>query len=145
MSLFDQVGGRDTLMKISKRFYDKIYKHPWMSQYFKNTKQSVIESQQVDFMTGAFGGPKIYGGRMPLEAHVHIFITEELFELRRQLLIEAFNEENAPQELVDRWLKVDDAFKYQILKKDISECQKRYTTDEILDFPNSNINQRKVS
>lgn len=146
MSLFDEIGGRDTLMRISKKFYDKIYKHPWMSLYFKNTKQSVIESQQVDFMTGALGGPKIYAGRMPLDAHTHLFITEELFDLRQQLLKETFVEENAPQELVDRWLKIDEAFRSQIIKKSPDDCFGRWKTEEILNFPNpEDKNQRKVS
>lgn len=134
MTLFEKIGGRDTLIRISKRFYDKIYKHPWLSLYFKNTKQSIIEAQQVDFMTGALGGPKIYGGRTPVDAHTHLNITNELYELRKQLLTDTLKEENAPSELIDRWFKIEDAFKNHIIKKDISECTKRWVSDEILDF-----------
>ncbi len=143
MNLFDKIGGRPTLINISKRFYDKVYNHSWLGLYFKNTKQSVIESQQVDFMTGALGGPRIYGGRMPFDAHIHLNINHDLFDLRQQLLLEAFKEENAPQILVDRWLKIEEAFRGQIIKRNISECQKRYFTDEILDFTDPN--QHKVS
>jgi hemoglobin len=143
MTPFERVGGREMLMTISKKFYDKIYSDPWLKQYFKNTKQSTIESQQVDFMTGALGGPKIYCGRTPTDAHLHINITEEVFQARKQLLIEALEEANAPQELKDRWLKVDDAFKGAMLKKNLNDCVKRWATDEILDFPNPGV--RKVS
>jgi truncated hemoglobin YjbI len=143
MTIFERVGGRDMLMKVSKVFYDKIYVHPWLKNYFKNTKQSTIESQQVDFMTGALGGPKIYCGRNPTDAHVHILITEELFQLRKQLLIEALDETKAPLELKERWLKVDEAFKSAMLKKSINECVPRWNTDEILDFPNPGV--KKVS
>jgi truncated hemoglobin YjbI len=135
-SLFDQIGGKSYLQKITKRFYDKVYKHPWMKLYFKNTRQEVIESQQVDFMTGALGGPRVFSGRMPGDAHPHIMVTPEVFEVREKLLIEALVEEKASPELIDRWLKIEHAFKRQIIKASSSECKKRWTTDEILDFEN---------
>jgi truncated hemoglobin YjbI len=135
-SLFERIGGKPYLQKISKRFYDKLYTHPWMKNFFKNTRQEVIESQQVDFMTGALGGPRVYSGRLPIDAHPHIHITPEVFELREKILIETLHEENAPQELVDRWLKIENAFKRQLIKSSVTECKKRWTTDEILDFEN---------
>lgn len=107
-----------------------------MKLYFKNTRQEVIESQQVDFMTGALGGPRIYSGRMPTEAHTHIHVTPEVFDLREKILIETLREENAPPELIDRWIKIENAFKRQIIKSSVDECKKRWTTDEILAFDN---------
>jgi truncated hemoglobin YjbI len=142
-SIFERAGGREMLMAVSKKFYDKIYMHPWLKEYFKDVKQGIIESQQVDFMTGALGGPKIYCGRNPTDAHLHINITEELFQVRKQLLIEAMEEVNASAELRDRWLKVDDAFKGAMIKKLPEDCVKRWATDEILDFPNPAI--KKIS
>lgn len=135
-SLYDQVGGRPFLEKVSRTFYDKIYSHPWLKLYFKQTPQEVIERQQVEFMMGALGGPRVYGGRMPGDAHIHLHITEELFELREKLLMEALQQEKAPIELVDRWIKIEQAFRRHIVKNSVTECRKRYVTDEILDFPN---------
>lgn len=135
-SLFEQVGGKEYLQKVSKRFYDKLYAHPWLKNFFKNTRQEVIESQQVDFMTGALGGPRIYSGRMPIDAHTHINITPELFELREKILIETLQEENAPPELIDRWIKIEAAFKRQLIKGSVADCKKRWVTDELLDFEN---------
>lgn len=144
-SIFERVGGRDMLMAVSKKFYDKIYADPWLQQYFKHTKQSTIESQQVDFMTQALGGPKIFCGRNPTDAHLHINIHEEVFQARKKFLIEAFEEVNAPQELRDRWLKIDEAFKGAMMKKSVADCKKRWASDEILDFPNPNSSVKKVS
>lgn len=132
------IGQREGIMKVVKIFYDKVYKHPWISQYFKNIPQEHIENQQADFMTGALGGPKKYAGRLPIPAHEHMYIDEELFELRNQLLREAIQEVGVSQELQDAWLKIDNAFKAGIVKNSRSECKKRYFTDEILDFPNPN-------
>jgi hemoglobin len=135
-SLYERIGGKPYLQKVAKRFYDKLYAHPWLKHYFKYTRQEVIESQQVDFMTGALGGPRVYSGRMPGDAHPHINVTPELFELREKILLEALQEENAPTELIDRWVKIEHAFKRQIIKNSLADCQKRWTTDEILDFEN---------
>lgn len=146
-SLFEQIGGKPYLQKVAKRFYDKLYAHPWLKNYFKNTRQEIIESQQVDFMTGALGGPRIYSGRMPGDAHPHINATIELFDLREKLLIEALSEEKAPPELINRWIKIEHAFKRQIIKNSPSECKKRWATDEILDFenPDKSSNIRRAS
>jgi truncated hemoglobin YjbI len=137
-NLFEQIGGKPYLQKVAKRFYDKLYAHPWLKNYFKNTRQEIIESQQVDFMTGALGGPRVYSGRMPADAHPHMMITPELFDVREQLLIETLKEESAPPELIDRWMKIEHAFKRQIIKASPDQCKKRWATDEILDFPNPN-------
>lgn len=43
-------------------------------------------------MAKLIGGPKKYAGKTPKMAHQHIHITDELFELRQQLLNEAIHE-----------------------------------------------------
>jgi hemoglobin len=131
---FEALGGRPILEAISKTFYDKVYKHPWLKKYFQHVSQEHIESQQVDFMQQALGGPSIYRGRTPPSAHVHIHVTEDLFELRESLLLASLKEHRASDELILRWNRVEQAFKNKIVKKSIQECKKRYPTDDILDF-----------
>lgn len=131
---YNRLGGRKMLEKIAKSFYDKIYDHPWISLFFKDIPQERIESQQVDFMQGILGGDKVYQGRLPIPAHKHMYITKDLFDLRQKLLIESFNECKASQELVDAWLKVDQSFENSLIKNSISECEKRFNTDDILIF-----------
>lgn len=131
---FEQLGGREILMKISKCFYDKIYKDDWIGQYFKDVPQEVIESQQVDFMTASLGGPKIYLGKLPVPAHKHMMITEELFVYREELLDQALDECGASDALKYRWKKIDQAFKNSLVKNSIDDCQKRFNTDEIVFF-----------
>jgi truncated hemoglobin YjbI len=135
-SLYEAVGGKPTLEKVHKIFYDKIYKHPWIGQYFKDVPQKIIETQQTDFMSDLMGGPSKYCGKLPVAAHKHMFIEEELFQLRSQLLRESLQEAQLSTECIEAWLKLDGAFKKGILKNSISECEKRFATDEILAFPN---------
>lgn len=133
---FEKMGGRASLIIINKIFYDKVYKHPWMKHFFEQIPQQHIEDQQVDFMQKVLGGENLYVGKAPPIAHMHIMINEEIFQVRKKLLKEAFVEANAKQELIDKWLALDDSFKRVIFKDSSTQCKRRFNTDIILDFPN---------
>ena len=135
-SLFDRIGGRSTLEKIHKIFYDKIYAHPWIGQYFNEIQQDIIEIQQTDFMSQAMGGPAIYCGKLPIAAHKHMFINLELFELRSQLLQDSIREVGLKKEEEEAWMKIDQAFKKGIIKNSLSDCQLRFKSDEIVNVLN---------
>lgn len=137
-SFYEEIGGRETLNKVHKIFYDKIYKDPWIGLYFANIPQEHIENQQSDFMAQIMGGPQMYLGNQPIPTHKHMFITLELFELRTKYLTESLIEVGLSEEQIQRWLRIDQAFKSGIVKEKVEDCKKRYNTDEILDF-------RKVS
>lgn len=136
LSLFEELGGRKTLEKVHKIFYDKIYADIWIGQFFKHIKQDLIEVQQTDFMAQAMGGPKEYCGALPIPAHKHMNIGEELFKLRHAMLKDSLHEAGVAINLAEKWLKIDGSFKPGIVKKSISDCERRFTTDDILDFPN---------
>ena len=131
-TLFDQIGGRAVLQRVHKIFYDKIYAHAWLKQYFKGIKQENIENQSTDFMTANMGGGKIYSGQLPVNAHKHLYITKELFELRHKLLRDSIQEAGLSAEHMERWLRIDSAFERSTVKLDPSLCQKRFFTDEII-------------
>ncbi len=134
-TLFSQIGGRAVLQKVHKIFYDKVYAHPWLILYFKDIKQEDIERQSTDFMTSNMGGGKIYSGQLPVNAHKHLFIPKELFEIRHGLLQDSIREGGLSQDMMERWLRIDRAFEKSTVKLDPSQCQKRFFTDEILNFP----------
>ncbi len=133
--LFDAIGGRPTLEKVHKVFYDKLYEHPWLKEFFQHVPQETIENQQTDFMVSNMGGGKIYSGALPKNGHRHMFITEELFDLRSKILKESILKCGVPEDLAERWVRIDYAFKHSLVKKDVGECEKRFFTDDILDFP----------
>lgn len=134
-NLFDAIGGRPVLEKVHKLFYDKLYEHPWLKRFFKDVPQKTIESQQTDFMVSNMGGGKIYCGGFPKNVHKRMYITEELFDLRTKILKECILECDVPDDLAERWISIDGAFKNSLVKKNVGECEKRYFTDEILNFP----------
>ncbi len=132
------MGGTAMLEKISKIFYDKIYEDPWLKLYFQDVPQEHIERQQVAFMQAALGGENLYCGQTPPAAHKHMYITHALFEARQVLLDESFKEANASELLIEKWQRIDDAFFNRIVKHAPEQCEKRYKTDKILDFPKPN-------
>lgn len=123
------------LERVHKLFYDKLYAHPWLKDFFTPIDQKLIENQQTDFMTSNMGGGKIYSGGLPKNVHRHMFVSEEMFEVRKSLLQESLAECGVPGDLAERWIRIDEAFKKSVVKNDISHCEKRYATDEILNIP----------
>ena len=132
---YEAMGGTVMIEKISKIFYDKIYDHPWLKLYFKEISQDHIERQQVDFMQAALGGENLYCGHTPPTAHKHMYITHALFEARQNLLDESFEEANTSELMIEKWQRIDDAFFIRIVKHAPEQCEKRYKTDKILNFP----------
>ncbi|MEZ4742018.1 MAG: group 1 truncated hemoglobin [Bdellovibrionota bacterium] len=142
-TLFDRLGGRATLEKVQKIFYDKLFAHPWLSQYFVDVEQEHIEFQQTEFLMKLFGGPEIYRGRPPVTAHIHAYITDELFDVRHEILRDSLNEAGIPEDLSNEWLNIDASFRRALIKKSISQCKGRWKTDKILAFENPERSNKK--
>ncbi len=117
--------------KITEEFYDLVYQDEWLKLVF-TIDQEVITNQQVDFMVGALGGEKRYGGKSPGDAHPHIYIDEQMWMRREFLLRQAMKNIGSPEEINEKWLKIDEAFKRLIISSDISEVKKRFFTDEVI-------------
>ncbi len=136
LEIFENIGGRNSLIAINKAFYDKVYQHPWLKLYFESIPQAHIEIQQIDFMQKVLGGKNIYVGKAPPITHIHMYIPDELFDLRKKLLNEAFDETNAHPELREKWLSLDESFRRVIVNKSPTECVARFKSDPILNFSN---------
>ena len=137
-TLYERLGGKPIYIKVHRIFYDKAYAHPWLSQYFTDKPQEILESQQTDFMIQLMGGPKAYGGKTPKSAHQHMMISEELFDLRSQMLSDSLKEAGVSDELRVEWLKADATLKRALVKSSKDECSRSYPTQPILDFAKSN-------
>jgi hemoglobin len=120
-SLFDAVGGLPILKKAHKIFYDKVYAHPWIGQFFIGHNQGAIENRQTSFMAEKMGGSIEYFGREMEVTHEAMYITEELFSLRQSLLEESLREIGVDVKLRERWLQIDGAFKKKIVKGSLEE------------------------
>ena len=137
LQLYESLPDKNIIFRVNERFYKKVYEHPWLSKFFSKTDQNFITRQQTDFIIGAIGGPRNYSGRFVADAHPHIFIDEEVFDLREALLEEAMLELKAPEALRTKWLQIDASFKNSIIKQSVDACKKRFFTDEIIHIPKS--------
>lgn len=72
------------------------------------------------------------GGRAPKSAHVHMFITEEVFLTRHELLAQSLTEANIRPDLKERWLAYDMNMKKLLVKNSVSECEGRYKNEAII-------------
>ena len=123
-SLYDLIGGMETLEKVHKIFYDKVYAHPWLGEYFKDHNQEAIERRQSLFMAEKMGGDINYLGKMTKMAHRQMFITDELFDIRSELLEASLKEFGIPEALAERWLRIDQAFRKAIVKPTVADFYK---------------------
>jgi len=129
---FNALGGRACFERVHKIFYDKLLAHPWLKGFFVGKTRAHLEDQQTDFMIGLLGGPRIYGGRSPKDAHCHLFVTKEIFDIRHQMLADSLNEAGVPEELQDRWLKLNASFEAALVKQSPDECKGRYRAEPII-------------
>jgi hemoglobin len=118
-TLFDAVGGMPTLRRVHKIFYDKVYAHPWLGRFFEGHSQEAIEHRQTAFMAERMHGPVQYWGKDMQYAHEAMYITRELFDLRHAILDESLREAGVPEDLRERWLRIDGAFMKHIVKDSI--------------------------
>lgn len=130
--LYDAIGGRPTLERVHKRFYDDLYADPWLGGFFVDIDQDLIESQQTDFMSGVMGGPKCFAGQSPRQAHRHMFITDDMLTYRSRILERAIRAEGVSEEACAAWLDLDASFRGAIAKRSIDECEERYSFEGIV-------------
>ncbi|RPJ78787.1 MAG: hypothetical protein EHM20_03065 [Alphaproteobacteria bacterium] len=122
----------DHVFKVNHDFYEQVYQDEWFKQVFVNIAQDVITAQQTDFIVQVFGGPANYCGRMPGDAHPHLYVDEYMWELREKYLMIAFQKNDTPKIIVDKWLKIDNSFKNKIIKKSADDVVPRFATDEVV-------------
>ncbi len=134
-NFYEQVGGKACLQRVHNILYTKLFTHPWLKGFFAHTKREVVEAQQTDFWMGLMGGPSIYGGRSPRDAHVHMFMPAEVFDIRHKLLAEALVEAGVAPDLREKWLAIDAGFKRAIVNESPDECHGRYRGEEVIIVP----------
>ena len=57
-------------------------------------------------MAQKMGVPKNYCGKEPGYAHLQMFITDEIFEVRHGLLRDSLVEAGVRPKLIERWLRI---------------------------------------
>lgn len=135
-AFFDEIGGMVRIKQVHKILYGKLLSHPWLKGFFVDFERWHLEVQQNEFMADLFGRtPKKYCGRAPMYGHQHMFITEEIFMIRHNLLAESITEAKVPDDLKGRWLEYDMGMKAALVKNSADECEGRYRSEKVIVVP----------
>lgn len=93
-TLYEQIGG-DTIDKLVKAFYPKVYADPTISPLFEGDMNIIMEKQRM-FLTQFLGGPPLYsqeyGPPAMRRRHLPFEITPERAKSWLRCMGEAFDE-----------------------------------------------------
>jgi hemoglobin len=92
LTIYERIGGADTLTKLVKKFYENVQKQPLLSPLFPEDIEPVSD-KQILFLTQFFGGPMVYsdlyGHPMMRARHMPFPITSEHADAWLQCMNEA--------------------------------------------------------
>jgi len=80
-TLFERVGGKQAIVELVDKFYDRVVADPELKPFFKNVSMDKIRRMQREFFSAALDGPIIYTGRPLGYVHHGRGITKHHFSL----------------------------------------------------------------
>jgi truncated hemoglobin YjbI/hemoglobin-like flavoprotein len=121
-TLYEEIGGTDVVERVHRRFYAALSTDPWLGGFFAGKNLESLIMKQTRFMVAAFGGPDEYIWESPAVAHMHMMVTDKQADIREVMLRNAIRAEGLSQDIEDRWLAHDQAFRPAIVKQSVDEC-----------------------
>jgi len=120
--LLADIGGEAVIFAVHESLYEVLFNEPWLEDFFFGKSKQALIKKQTEFMVAAFNGPNNYTGDTPAFVHMHMFITDEMINVREKILRNAIKKQGLSDAIADRWLKVDSSFRPAIVKKSLDEC-----------------------
>lgn len=68
-TLYDRIGGRDTVAGMISSFYNRVLADPELAPFFVGRDLEKLAHMQQEFFSAALGGPIQYSGRPVIHAH----------------------------------------------------------------------------
>ncbi|MBI2381520.1 MAG: group 1 truncated hemoglobin [Gammaproteobacteria bacterium] len=72
MTLYERIGGAETLDVLVDRFYRRVLTDPRVFHFFQGIDMAQQRVKQKAFLSMALGGPEHYAGRDLRAAHAHL-------------------------------------------------------------------------
>lgn len=91
-TLYERIGGADTIESLVDSFYGKVLSDPELSFYFKDKPMEKLRKMQKEFFSAATGGPITYSGRPLSEVHRGLAISKREFGRFTEHLIDTLKE-----------------------------------------------------
>lgn len=79
-SLYEKLGGTDTIAKVVDRFYELILADPTVSHFFEGTDMEKQKRHQTAFISFALGSGRNYSGKSMAKAHEGMNLQPEHFQ-----------------------------------------------------------------
>lgn len=103
-TLFDRIGGAETISSLVDSFYQKVLADTELSNHFKNASMDKLLAMQKEFFSAATGGPLTYSGRPLRDVHRHMTISKREFGRFTEHLLDTLKEvgvaEDASYEII---------------------------------------------
>ncbi|MGW5574108.1 group I truncated hemoglobin [Nocardia thailandica] len=95
-SIYDRLGGHDTLHRLVTDHYRRLFTDPLLADYFSAANPNRLVEAQVRFLGQALGGPEVYAGEPLRAAHAGLSITRADFERVAAHLADALHAAGIP-------------------------------------------------
>lgn len=102
-SLYERLGGKESIMAVVQIFYDKCYADERIAHWFKGIKPEAQAKKLAGFACYAFGGKEAYTGKNLVEAHAHLVkrgLCDKDFDVVVELFVKALKEAKVPDDLI---------------------------------------------
>ncbi|MCA9706632.1 MAG: hypothetical protein KDK70_12335 [Myxococcales bacterium] len=110
-------------------FYDMVFAHPWIGQFFTHVDQRNQETKLVRFFQMSWDDrayPDMQAQYIRQE-HAHMYITDELFELRSALFSDAVRKHGHGQDVVEAFEVFNDIWRASVIKASVEDCSDMFT------------------
>lgn len=106
-SIYEQIGGQQTIEKIVNQFYIKVLSDERLKQFFINIDMEKQKAKQIAFLTMLMGGPTNYTGKDMSQGHAHLFaqgLTEDHMKVLLENLQATLIEMNLPAQVAQQFV-----------------------------------------
>lgn len=115
-SLFLKYGGTSLLTDVVDHFYAKVVQHEGLKHYFAGHDIERLKNHQAAFLAVLMGAPpSLYSGRGMKEAHHHLHITHEAFDLMRTTLADSLRHGGMEESDITVMLEVLEKFRGEVV------------------------------
>jgi hemoglobin len=99
-SIYEQIGGRDSVAAAVDIFYARVMDDSVLAPYFSGTDMRRQKTHMRAFLAAALGGAEVYVGRDMQAAHARLGVTHEAFNRVVGHLVATLVELDVPSEII---------------------------------------------
>jgi hemoglobin len=117
MSIYEQIGGQETIEKIVDLFYVKVLSDERINKFFTDVDINQQKIKQTAFLTMIMGGQSNYSGKDMGQAHAHLFakgLTPEHMSALVENLQSTLVEMNLPPQAIQQFVTKFDSMRKMV-------------------------------